>query len=487
MPTTPKNICYECIEEEYLSSEVSKVGKQRKCNYCGERRKCLSIKVMAERIENAFLQHFERTSNEPDTWQYSLLANKESTYEWEREGEPVIEAILNAALIPEKAAEDIQELLSDKYYDFEMATMSEETEFSSDSYYEERSQSDTEWQNYWRAFEKMMKTQARYFNRGAAATLASIFDNIHELQTSDGRPVIVEAGPGKEFCSVYRARVFQSEDKLLSALERPDLQLGPPPSLLATAGRMNAHGIAVFYGANDISAAIAEVRPPVGSRVAVASFEIIKPIRLLNLSTLETAYPQGSIFDPSYAEKLSRSMFLRSLCQRITRPIMPNDEAFEYLATQAVSDYLATESTIPLDGIIFPSVQVAGGALNVVLFNKAAKVEEIRIPDGVELESTSGYGTEEGWETDYSVTEWMPSKDKFNTDKPENNVLVDYADYSFDVDSESAWDMPNPTLRVNLDTLNVHIVERALYETQVHYVSRNRYDKPILPAKWRAN
>lgn len=39
---------------------------------------------------------------------------------------------------------------------------------------------------------------------------------------------------------------------------------------------MNARGVSVFYGANDPTAAIAEVRPPVGSQVAVAQFEIIR-------------------------------------------------------------------------------------------------------------------------------------------------------------------------------------------------------------------
>ncbi|MFK4535162.1 hypothetical protein ABIA00_003345 [Bradyrhizobium ottawaense] len=56
-------------------------------------------------------------------------------------------------------------------------------------------------------------------------------------------------------------------------------------------------------------------------------------------------------------------MFLRTLSARITRPVMPDDEHFEYLATQAVADFLATESSVPIDGIIFPSVQAAGDVL----------------------------------------------------------------------------------------------------------------------------
>lgn len=73
---------------------------------------------------------------------------------------------------------------------------------------------------------------------------------------------------GPERPSIHsRARVFQSEDKLEMAMCRPDLQLGSPPALVAAAGRMNARGISVFYGANDPKAAIAEVRPPVEARL----------------------------------------------------------------------------------------------------------------------------------------------------------------------------------------------------------------------------
>ncbi|MCB2401972.1 RES family NAD+ phosphorylase [Rhizobium ruizarguesonis] len=53
-----------------------------------------------------------------------------------------------------------------------------------------------------------------------------------------------------------------------------------------------------------------------------------------------------------------------------SRPVMPDDQEFDYLPTQAVADFLATETVTPLDGIIFPSVQVAGGKQNVVLFTR---------------------------------------------------------------------------------------------------------------------
>jgi RES domain len=67
---------------------------------------------------------------------------------------------------------------------------------------------------------------------------------------------------------------------------------------------MNAGGIAVFYGANEPNVAIAEVRPPVGSKVAVARFEIIRPLRLLDLTALAAVSERGSVFDPEFGRRL---------------------------------------------------------------------------------------------------------------------------------------------------------------------------------------
>jgi hypothetical protein len=111
----------------------------------------------------------------------------------------------------------------------------------------------------------------------------------------------------------------------------------------------------------------------------------------------------GSIFDPALKHRLERAMFLRSLSRRIRAPIMPDDEVFEYLATQAIADFLATET--PVDGIIFPSVQAAGKAQNVVLFHKAARVEEINLPKGTDVSARLGQMYEEGWEVEYTVIE----------------------------------------------------------------------------------
>jgi hypothetical protein len=168
---------------------------------------------------------------------------------------------------------------------------------------------------------------------------------------------------------------------------------------------MNARGISVFYGANSAEVALAEVRPPVGSQVAIARFEVVRPIRLLDLTAFDTLRMSGSIFDPAHVGRLKRANFLRSLSKRMTRPVMPDDETFEYIVTQAVADFLATTPNMKIDGIIFPSAQVAGEALNIVLFHKAACVEIVELPQDTTIKVSLEYRTEDGWEREYTVTE----------------------------------------------------------------------------------
>jgi len=329
----------------------------------------------------------------------------------------------------------------------------------------------------WRSLEKSLKTEARFFSRTAANHLASIFDGIGELQTRDGRPLVVDAGPGTDFHALYRARVFQSDDKLEAALARPDIHLGSPPAPLAAAGRMNAHGISVFYGANNQKAAIAEVRPPVGSQVVVARFEIIRKLRLLDLTALNDIRVTRSIVDFGLAGRIETAMFLRSLSWRIVRPVMPDDEPLEYVATQAIADFLATEASAPIDGIIFPSVQGTRDDLNVVVFHKAARVESMNIPGGTKISTSTGRWAEDGWVEDYEVLENVPPLDgEGDNEQGPAWPVITAISQATPADPRDA-DRRDAGLRIVLESMKVHRVKRVEFATDEFTVKRCRREK----------
>ena len=368
-----KSLCYVCIGEHYLRSIVKAKYSEGQCSYCSEVNPMIPLEELVDRVELSFQEHFKRTSSEPNSMQYAMLKDKESTYDWEREGQKSIYAIMDAAEISETVAKDIQEVLSERHFDFDSAALGDEAEFSDEAHYEEIMPGDEEWQMGWSDFEKTIKSESRFFSRKAADQLCKIFESIDEMATARGDSPIVNAGPNTEYTHLYRARVFQSDQMLKRAMARPDKELAAPPSLKAAGGRMNATGISTFYGATKLSTALAEVRPPVGSQIASARFKITRPLRLLDLASLADILEVGSIFDPDFAYRIGRAKFLRRLCRLIERPIMPDDQSSEYLVTQAIADFLATEAQTQLDGILYSSAQVSEDGLNAILFHKASR------------------------------------------------------------------------------------------------------------------
>ena len=329
----------------------------------------------------------------------------------------------------------------------------------------------------WRSLANLLKAEARLFSPKAAENLASFFDCIGELEAREGHPLILDAGPRTDFPTLYRARVFQSDDKLKAALTRPDIHLGSPPVPSAAAGRMNARGILAFYGANNQKVAVAEVRPPVGSRIAVAQFEIIRTLRLLDVTALGDVRITEGLADCGLAGRMEGAVFLRLLRSRLTRPAMPDDDGSEYLATEAMVHFLATEVSAPIDGIIFPSVQAVGDAFNIVLFQGAARVEPVNVPERAEISASTGRWAEDGWVDDYEVLEKVPSTqgDVDNNEQEPTCPAVTTAKAAPAAPRDANW--RDYSLRIMPESVRVHRVRSVEFATDKFAVKRRRQEK----------
>jgi RES domain len=471
-----KHICFACVGEEFLRAEIEKEGEPATCSYCGKNCNSLSMEELADRIEAVFEEHYRRTSTEPSSLENLMI--KEGDFDWDRKGEPVVWAIADAAEIEEGPASDVQEILADRHADFDSAAMGEECEFEADAHYAEKGPNDIEFREQWRFFELSLKTETRFFNPYAQTTLRAVFEGLADHETRDGRRVIRQAGPGFELAALYRARVFQSSDPLERALVRPDIGIGPPPYHSAAPGRMNAQGISVFYATTDPDVALAEIRPPVGSRVLIGKFELLRPMRLLDVAALESVFVKGSIFDGGFMRRLERARFLQHLSRRITMPVMPNDETSDYLITQAIADYLATE--VKLDGILYPSAQARGRDHNVVLFHGAARVKRLELPPNTEISTQLYESTEDGPEIDYRVWEEVypptePSEEPVDSFPP-----------NFDRLSEIGWidrdqDVREPTLKLDLPSLQVRHISAVTFTTKDYMVHRHRLERRERP------
>lgn len=469
-------LCLDCVEDRYLRAEIERNGRDGTCFYCGLDGTTFSIEQVANLVETALSQHFYRiwmeTIDEVDDPEESpddviVVPAGPNT-----QGQPVAKLIQCSAGVDESVARDIQRVLAERHHDDSEDDLFGPCEgpFDDGALYARIEPGSASYEGvHWDAFERTIKTEARFFNRAAEEILTTMFQAIDDHRTVNGRPVIVESGPGTELAVLYRARAFQGESKVREAMKRPDRDLGPPPSEKAVAGRMNAAGIAVFYGATDPDVAPSEVQPPVGSKVLIGHFEVLRLLRLLDIEALERMdAAEGSIFDPDYIRRLQRTAFLRGLSSRMAKPVMPDDRDRDYLPTQAIADFLATAVDPPLDGILYPSVQVGlrparvlGGRKdrrNVVLFQKAARVQALDIPDDAIIKVD-----------DDELFPWGPV-----------GALPDAPDLTYTV-HEYASDAPSAEQSgapLRLSHLEVRYVQGIKFDTQGSRVSRLRSPKP---------
>ena len=145
--------------------------------------------------------------------------------------------------------------------------------------------------------------------------------------------------------------------------------MGPPPSHLARAGRMNPAGISYFYLALEKETALAEVVSGSPCSAAIARFDISRDLRVLDLTNIPTL---PSIFDYSRRKEREGLIFLHKFVNEITKPVRKDGhEHIEYVPSQVVSEYFALVFQINegqhLDGILYPSAVRKNGR-NLVLF-----------------------------------------------------------------------------------------------------------------------
>jgi hypothetical protein len=466
---TEKRLCDACVEDSYLRDEIKRQNEVSECSYCGKQRPTISIGDLAEKCHRVFETYYERTPSEPEGIDAIAHNDPEGGYSWERQGDPSQDLISEFARIDEDPAQDVRLVLEEQHNSFD--DWGEEQEYGEEACYTDKAIFAERFHFRWLDFEESLRTEARLFNKAARELFEDIFAGIAEHPTRRGTTIIVEAGPGTRLTELYRARVFAPGRPVEDALTHPGRNLGPPPASDAKPGRMNARGISVFYGATTPLVALAEVRPPVGSRVVVARFEIIRPIKLLALRALESVYAQGSLFDPDHLHRVERAKFLSRISALMSTPVMPSDDGFDYIVTQAIAEYLANEVGVGLDGLLFPSVQTGDSSLNIVLFHKAARVQPWISLGKVQVDSfMSG---PDGPEEYYYVREIA---EPGATREPRNPRWGDRYTPSDERDERPA------TLAVDIETLHVHEVTAVSFSTVDHkvhwYIEEQRMRKP---------
>lgn len=355
-------ICYECIEDEYLKELVLEGKEILRCSVCEcEENPVITVTQLGELLDPIMREHFsigELTK---------VFDGDDDNGSWQQEGEYLTDIL--------------QEVLG-QYYEFDSEIVQAMVEAEGCcphdgdvSFYDDTScyvPTKVQIQHYYAEWDNLLESllyKSKFFNGFAKDFFDRIFSDVDQMvswEAGNGRVSVVRELPaGTE---IYRARNLSNGSSFSELASDPMKNIGPPPAKQARAGRMNAEGVVVLYGAMDEATCLAEIRPAIGGMSALIKLATTVPLRLLDFSLLSSAYKGTplSYFQPDFTEEVERRKFIRKLHGLISQPITPGNES-KYIITQTMAEYLANVHTASFDGILFSSVQNENG-LNIVLF-----------------------------------------------------------------------------------------------------------------------
>ncbi|MEE4149856.1 RES family NAD+ phosphorylase [Pseudomonas viridiflava] len=337
-------ICHQCLSEAFLVGLIGRTGVATKCSFCSKKRKAIPFENLVSMVDDV-LERYCHPGRIYD--QYDDNGKRSET---EQTGDPLVFHVAELLGLDEDdpvTLRVITDLNESSHYDIMQGG---DAKYSDLGNYVWKVIRPREAEARWLKFQAEMKHGNRFFSRHAKDFLDWLFRGVSSFKSADGSKSVIRELVDEE---VFRARRCDSASEYDSIINEPAAQLGPPPKEVAGAGRMNPKGLAAFYGAFDRKTCVAELRPPVGGRVVSGKFKLTRPVRVLDFIALDEAYEAKplSTFEATYEEQMGRRIFLKTLHAKITVPVLPNQE-HEYLATQVMAEYLATQFDPPLDGVL---------------------------------------------------------------------------------------------------------------------------------------
>ena len=161
--------------------------------------------------------------------------------------------------------------------------------------------------------------------------------------------------------SWYRARI-QSDDTVFTIGE-----MGSPPRRTASHGRANPAGIPYLYLGSTPTTAVSEIRPHTGEIACVADFKTPHDLRFVDLRRPKKMVSPFVLADAEDIGRMRSDLpFLEQLGEELTRPVVPQAAAIDYIPSQYVCEFI---KKCGFDGVIYRS-SVSDG-INLALFDPA--------------------------------------------------------------------------------------------------------------------
>ncbi|VVN13749.1 RES family NAD+ phosphorylase [Pseudomonas fluorescens] len=363
-------ICFECVGDPYLRERIIASGISADCVSCGKSLPSMALDALANEVAQILLETLE-AGELFDVWDFE----NDRISHTEQHGDPLSFFIMEILRL-----EDDDDPLIDYVQGKLKSQLPDDAEFLDGNAYTRRRLLPLEVEESWFEFKNGLMHKSRFFNHKAKEFLEFLFEGIDDYQVGRSGTGVVRLLSPDDCEPIFRARdCTPPKDYSVDILANPGSQLAAPPKEIAPAGRMSPAGVPVFYGAFERRTCIAELRPPVGGKVISGEFKLTREIRALDFTALEAAYDRKvvSFFDPDYRRKIERQQFLQSFHSIISHPVVP-DQDHEYLQTQVIAEYLATQHFPPIDAVIFASAQdIHEGGKNIVFFPQVISTEPL--------------------------------------------------------------------------------------------------------------
>lgn len=137
----------------------------------------------------------------------------------------------------------------------------------------------------------------------------------------------------------------------------------PDARLIKEGGRANPAGVAYLYGATDERTALAEMRPWVSESLTLATFEAVKPIKLVACERKSEVFFRRYLESEHTPAELEEYVW-NDIGAAFAQPVSREDRESAYVATQILAQAFQAEG---FEGVAYRSSLERG--TNVVIFN----------------------------------------------------------------------------------------------------------------------
>ena len=168
----------------------------------------------------------------------------------------------------------------------------------------------------------------------------------------------------------YRARIQDTREAF------PVDEMGAPPKRKARQGRANPAGIPYLYISSDQVTAISEIRPHTGEIASVVSVSIPDELSFVDLRNARRTVSPFILEDEDEVALLRGDIdFLMQLGRELTRPILPNAAAIDYIPSQYLCEFIKMSG---YEGVVYASS--VGTGINLALFDpEIATLNEVHV------------------------------------------------------------------------------------------------------------